>query len=206
MNTIAGGACLEARPLDGPICPEAQYQRAARDIGLIKETYWFTRSVESAVVPNSGSGQVFNPQLHRLLCQVPEVTPESQFIFDELNACYKATTRCLVNCQLLWPEFDWMVRVTDLIEIYGAVAAEHGGWCEFDTWTGLPAGPTPGFHATGLADGSWRWLVRASEQWSGGRYSCDGWVQVVISETGEMTEEVLVNQSNGNCAGSRWVF
>ena len=206
VNTIAGGACLEARPLEGPICPEAEYLRAERDMGLIKDVYWFTRSVENAVVPGSGSGQVFNPELDTLLCSGFDGVPESEFIFDELNACYHATSRCLFSCSMVWPEFDWMVRVTDLIEIYNEVAAEHGGYCNFSTWTGLPTGPTPGFHTTGLGDGNWRWLVRANEQCDFYGCRCDGWVQVVISETGEMTEEGLVNQSTGSCAGSRWVF
>jgi hypothetical protein len=205
-NRIAAGACIEARPLDGPACAEEQYLRADRDITLIKDTYWFTRSVENAVVPNSGHGQVFNPEMDVLLCYGFEQVPESQLIFDDLNACYRATSKCLFNCGQVWPEFDWMVRVTDLIEIYEAVAAPHGGECGLNYWYGLPPGPTPGFHATDLGGGNWRWLVRATEQCDMEGCRCDGWVQVVISETEEITEEELVNQSTGNCAGARWDF
>jgi len=206
FNTIAGGACIESQPLDGPpACSEADHQRADRDIGLIKDAYLFTRSVEAAVVANSGSGQVFDPELHTLLCGGFEAAPASQSIFDELNACYRATPRCLFGCGMVWPEFVWMARVTDLLEIYAEVAARHGGYCELGTWFGLPPGPTPGFHATQGAL-SWRWLVRADEQCSGEGCQCDGWVQVLISETGEITEQQLVNNSTASCAGSRWNF
>ena len=206
VNTIAGGACVEWRPFDGPpACPEAEYLRADRDISLIKDAYPFTRSVEAAVVPGTGSGQVFDPGLDVLMCSGFEAVPASQSIFDELNACYRATPRCLINCNLVWPEFDWMVRVTDLLEIYSVVAERHGGTCALDRWLYLPLGPTPGFHATQGAL-YWRWLVRADEQCDGTGCQCDGWVQVLISETGEITEEVLVNNSTSSCAGSRWNF
>ena len=206
VNPIAGGACIEARPVDGIACAEQEYLRADRDISLIKDVYPFTRSVENPVVPSGGRGQVFDPVLDILVCFGFDQVPESEFIFDELNACYRATSRCLFGCNMVWPEFDWAVQVTDLLEIYNTVATRHGGQCTLDTWNGLPLGPTPGFHATDLGDGNWRWLVRAREQCAFEGCECDGWVKVLISETGEMTEEELVNQSTGSCAGSRWVF
>ena len=206
VNSIAGGAGIESRPLDGPpACPEADNLRADRDIALINDAYPFTRSVEAAVVPGTGSGQVFDPFLDRLLCSGFEAVPASQSIFDELNACYRATSRCLFGCEFVWPEFDWMVRVTDLLEIYDEVAKRHGGFCELDRWFALPPGPTPGFHAR-QGDLFWVWLVRADEQCSGAGCQCDGWVQVRISESGEITEDVLVNNSTSSCAGSRWNF
>jgi hypothetical protein len=206
-NKIAGGACVEAKGITGPpACPEADYLRSDRDVGLIKDTYLFTRSVEAPVVPSSGDGQVFNPQLDKFICSGFETVPASQFLFDDLNACYRGASRCLSNCLIVFVDFDWMVDTPDLLEIYAEVAEAHGGVCNFDTWSGLPPGPTPGFHATDLGEGNWRWLVRAREQCTINGCACDGWVQVVLSDTGVMTEEALVNNSTPRCAGSRWSY
>lgn len=204
-NRIAGGVCVEAAGIGGPAaCPEAQYARAEVDMASIKTAYPFTEAVEGSA---TGSGQQWKDDPFRMLCAAFDRVPLSGHVFDDLNGCYQAASRCSIGCSWVEPEFDWAVNVWSLIGVYDQQAARYDGWCQSDGAYGL-LNPPGGFHAVDNGDGSWLWTVRSTSECDSSGCKCDAVVQVRTegASPGAYWEESLANHSTPACTDPQFSF
>ena len=136
---------------------------------------------------------------HRIICYELEAVPETGQIFDDINECYHAESRCLFDCGFIFAEFDWGVNVWDLVSDYNQRAAQFGGSCSLDALMG--GGPT-GFHVEDQGDNLRLWTVTVQGDCAGTlTYHTNP-----VDAPGEGFLNSLTNNSTGACADPRFSF